>query len=151
VNWTVIGVVIGAIGIIIAVASGLSSDIDKRIEAQLKSPEFVKKVAEQVRLPFIIFDENDRVLVNSGGEDYIESISVSNDDSINIQIVVLTKRFLHIAPLLQNLDGKMQFYDPERIGQNGWKFKSFEHGYIIDHTNENLIPPPRRFRLEIIP
>ena len=151
-NWTVVGVLIAAIGTIIAIVTGVTSDINKRIEAQLRNPEFVKKVAEQVRLPFIIFDENNTELVNSGGEDYVVNFKVNVDDDGEFKdIMVTTKVFLNIPPMLQNLDGKIQFYNPERIGQRDWKFRAFYHRYVIDEYNANKKPPPMRFRLDIIP
>ena len=69
---TFIGLIIAAIGTIIAVVSGLTTSIDKRIDEKLKDAAFLKQVAKEVRLPFIIFDEDVRYLHVSEADRFIE-------------------------------------------------------------------------------
>lgn len=83
-NWTFIGIAIAAIGTILAIVTGLTSSIDKKIKNQINNPDYIRKVAEQVRLPFIIFDENERFLNVSGAEDYVEKIKVSKNEENDV-------------------------------------------------------------------
>jgi hypothetical protein len=55
VPWTIIGVILTAIGIVIAIASALTSQIDKKIESQINDPAFIQKVVERLHLPFYCF------------------------------------------------------------------------------------------------
>ncbi len=127
------------------------SFIDKRFENNVKNPEFVRMVADKVRLPFIIFDENGTFLNNSGGEDYVEAIKITRKPNKYVdEITVIGKRFLNSAPILQNIDGKIQFYDGKRVDQKNWKFKAFQYTYLVTESSPKD-EPPYRFKLEIIP
>ena len=76
-NWTIVSVLLAFCFGIFGVANYLGSNIDKQIDAKLNDPKFIKEVADKIRLPFIIFDENERVTVNSGAEEYIDSVHVT--------------------------------------------------------------------------
>jgi|SRR5208337_1297546 len=138
-----------------------SNDIDKRIEQKVSNPLFVKQIAEQIRLPFIIFDENERVTVNSGAEEYIDSINVTKKTitdrltqpyKIIDTITVECKKFLLISPVLQCITSGMPFYDAKRVGQKGWIFNVYHGGSAItDHPLSQGEPPPELFKLDIIP
>lgn len=150
-NWTFIGIAIAAIGTILAIVTGLTSSIDKKIKNQINNPDYIRKVAEQVRLPFIIFDENERFLNVSSAEDYVEKIKVLKNEENDVDaIIIVCKRFLDSAPILQSIDGKIQFHDPERVEQKSWKFKAFEYSYLVLESTKGS-KPPNRFKLEIIP
>ena len=150
-NWTFIGIALAAIGAILAIISGITSNIDKKIEQQIKNPDFIKKVAEQVRLPFIIFDENERFLNDSGGTEYVEHIKITKKGNKDIdEIIVVCTKFLDSSPILQSIDEKIQFHDPERVDQKSWKFKAFQCDYIIAESSQGA-KPPGRFKLEFIP
>ena len=151
-NWTIIGVIIAALGVILAIVTGITKDIDKKMERQINNPAFIKKVAEQVRLPFIIFDENERFLHDSGGTKYVESIKITRKENkvedID-EIIVVCKEFLDSAPILQSIDGTIQFHDAERADQKSWKFKAFHASALLLESSETK--PPERFKLEFIP
>ena len=150
-NWTIVSIAIAAIATIWAIVSGTSSNIDKKIQQQINNPDFIKKVAEQVRLPFIIFDENETFLNNSGGEEYIEEIKIKKKDDGDIdEIIVVCKKFLESSPIIQSIDEKILFHPPERAEQKNWRFKAFQHTYIITEGDQGT-KPPGRFKIEIIP
>jgi len=151
-NWTIVAIAIAAIGTIWAIISGTNSNIEKRIQEQLGDKEFIKKVAEQVRLPFIIFDENENFLNNSGADNYIESIKVIKKDNGDIdEIIIICKKFLNSPPIVQSIDDNIYFRNPERYQQKDWKLKSFQLSYFITSDVRYEDKPPSRFKIEIIP
>ncbi len=152
-NWTIAGVAVAVIGTIWAIVSGMSNSIEKQIQKQMNDPDFIKKVAEKVRLPFIIFDEDATYLNNSGGEEYIESIQVTKKDNGDIdEIVIICKKFLESAPIIQSIDEQIQFHQPERTKQTSWKVTAFQDGQNITIGRIEKGPRPlNRFKIEIIP
>ena len=150
-NWTIVGIAIAAIGTIWAIVSGTISNIDKKIEQQINNTDYIKKVAEQVRLPFIIFDENETFLNNSGGEEYVEEIRITKkvDGDVD-EIIVVCKKFLESSPIIQSIDEKIFFHQPERAEQKNWKFNAFQYTYFTAKGDQGT-KPPSRFKIEIIP
>lgn len=128
----------------------LGNNIDKKIEDKFNDPNFIRQVANKIRLPFIVFDENNKYIIELGGEEYIESIKINKNEKKEINdIIVNSKMFLNTPPILQNIGGQMQFYEPQRIGQKGWQFKAFSFDYVV--SDYSGTPPPLIFKLDIIP
>jgi hypothetical protein len=99
-----IGMILGVI-VSILVVIGL---MDKRIENKLHDPEFISKVADEVKLPFVIFDENNSIVVDNGAMNIIEKISINRKDRRSISEIIITpKKYLAIAPILESLDPKI--------------------------------------------
>lgn len=147
--WPIIGLILTVIGIILTIVTALTGSIDRKIDEKIKNPEFMKQVASQLRFPFIVFDDDENVLYNSETEPYIEAPKVLKEKGEVKEVVITGKRFLSAAPILQALDGKIQFHDPERIGQASWRYKAFHYEYAVASKEEGR--PADRFKLEVIP
>ena len=74
--WTVFGVIIAVISLMFAIFVHLNKSLDKKIENKLKDPGFIQKVAKEVRLPFVIFDDEKSIIADTGAMDHIEDIEV---------------------------------------------------------------------------
>lgn len=160
-NWTIVSVILAFFFGVFAVANYLSSNIDKQIEVKFNDPVFISRVAEQVRLPFIIFDENERVTVNSGAEEYVESVKVvrktitgrtTEPFEIIGTIKIVCKKFLLTQPVIQCLTSGVAFHDAKRVGQRDWEFTVYHGGQALtDSPLSQGDPPPELFKLDIIP
>lgn len=160
-NWTIVSVILAFSFGIFGVANYLSSNIDKQIEDKFNDPIFIRQVAEQIRLPFMIFDENERVTVNSGAEKYVESVKIirktitdrtTEPFDIIDTITIVCKKFLLIQPVIQCLTSRMAFHDAKRVGQRDWEFTIYHGGLnITDHPLSQGEPLPELFKLDIIP
>jgi len=141
-----IGMILGVI-VSILVVIGL---MDKRIENKLHDPEFISKVADEVKLPFVIFDENNSVVVDNGAMNIIEKISINRKDRRNISEIIITpKKYLAIAPILESLDSKIEFQDPIRGNKFDFIYKRVE-GTVTWVNNYASTPPKSKFRLQVI-
>ena len=52
----------------------MQSRIDKKIDDKINNPNFIKKLANEARLPFLIFDENNKILADYGAYQYLKKI-----------------------------------------------------------------------------
>lgn len=145
---TIISIMIGVVGCILAVFFYMNDSINKRIERTINDPKFIKKVADDIRLPFLIFDENERYLIDNGASKIIEKIKVVKENGKAIKkIVVSPNRLLPIAPILMSFDGEPEFEEPQKGEKFDWVYTVIERdswGYASGK------PPVKRFRLEII-
>ncbi|MDZ7698525.1 MAG: hypothetical protein U5R49_16895 [Deltaproteobacteria bacterium] len=62
----VIGVILSIGSLMFAVFVHLNSTIDRKIEKKLNDEVFIRKVANEVRLPFVIFDEGKSIIADIG-------------------------------------------------------------------------------------
>jgi hypothetical protein len=160
-NWTIVSVGVAFFLCVFGVANYLSNSIDKQIEAKFSDPKFIKEVADKIRLPFVIFDENERVTVNSGAEEYIDSVLVTKktitDNTVQPYKIIDTikvkcKSFMSTSPVLQCITGRMQFYDAKRVDEKDWIFTVYHGGqFIVTESLSQGEPPPELFKLDIIP
>lgn len=149
---TLIGIIIGAVGCILAVFFYMNDSIDKRIENTINHPDFIKKVADEIRLPFLIFDENGTFQTDSGGATaYIEKIEPFEEEQKFSGFIVFPKVFLKEPPILQSINKGFQFATPKRINTMDWKYRipKFE-GTVWADTGKYDEPPAKFFKLEII-
>jgi hypothetical protein len=56
-SGTIISIIVTVFAAVITIFFYMNDSIDKRIEKAINHPDFIKKVAEQTKLPFLIFDE----------------------------------------------------------------------------------------------
>ena len=86
---------IGGVAGAVAAAYGVIRFIDSRIEKKIGDESVIKKIASRVR-PAVIFDENDSILVDQGGMEFLESIHVTHDenDRTPSEIAVVPKKHL---------------------------------------------------------
>jgi len=141
-EWLII--VIGVIGGIY----GLRSYIVSVVEDRMKEPEFVLRVAEEIKKPTAIFDQNESILVDGGAMNYIKSIKVHMGDGNEPERIVVSPNIhLQVAPLLESLD--VDFYIEAKRGEKfDWVYTL---GSVIRIVSESSADPPteKRFRLEI--
>ncbi|MHB8770206.1 MAG: hypothetical protein ACYC7J_04340 [Syntrophales bacterium] len=150
--WTALSAIIGILALMFAVFIQLNSSIDKKIEEKLKNPEFIQMIAREVRLPFVVFDENNSIIVDSGAMDYIEKIEIKKEDRQEVsEIIISPKKYLAVPPILENLDAYMAFEMPTRGNRFDLIYKKAEteevkwgDGRPIDKR------PKKKFRLQII-
>jgi len=113
--WTLLGVIVGTISLMFAVYVQLSSSIEKKIENKINDKVFIRKVANEVRLPFMIFDEEKSILADIGAMDHIDAIEVRKGKRQEVsEIIVSPKRFMAVAPILESFDPRIEFEDPVR-------------------------------------
>jgi hypothetical protein len=133
----------------------LQADIKTQIDEQLNNPLILEKIAKQIKPPFLIFDENERVIYNDGGEEYIDldNIKIKFDKRMKMieAIIITTKKFLNIAPILSSIDSGVYVHDAERIDIYTWEYRivKIDVEYSI-RSNKNMKIPAGRYRLEII-
>lgn len=146
----VIGTIVGLLGFIFAVYIQITGTIDKKIEDKLQDPKFISKVADEVKLPFVIFDEDNSIVVENGAMNIIDKISVNKKGTNDFsEIVVSPKKYLAIAPILESLDPKIEFQDPIRGTKYDFIYKRVVMGAVWANTYETK-PPKSKFRLQVI-
>ena len=66
-SGTLISILVAVIGCILAIFFYMNDSLDRRIGRAVNNPDFLKKVADVSRLPFLLFDENGTFQTESGG------------------------------------------------------------------------------------
>jgi len=134
----------------------LNSYIEKKIEDQIQNPKFIDKLANKIMMPFIIFDENERILSTSTPgiyEEYIKKIAVEKDNNGEIvAITIFPKKFLQVAPIIESLDAPLEFAKAIPVNQIDWKYRIKQKNYLcfkVKSENPGEITE-RRFRITII-
>jgi len=148
-----IATIITTVAAVIAIGGFLYTTIDKKIENKLNQPEFIRKVASEMRIPSLIFDESERIVYDMGACEFIniDKIKVKKNSNSDIEeIIISSKSFLKMAPILTSIDSEIYFDTPERVKPYDWKYKTLEGPAFIvaeGFQREKII---MRFRLEII-
>jgi hypothetical protein len=145
-SWGMLGVIVAIAIFLASIFYGALSSVDKKIDAKLQEPLFLKKLASQIRLPFLIFDEEKRYLADDGALDIIKNIEIIRDGRDIKQIIITPKRFLAVAPILESLDPDVQFEDAERGKELDWVYKT----NLPETTWGRTKAPKKRFKLQII-
>lgn len=149
--WAVISVVVGIIALMFAVFLQLNSSIDKKIENKLKDGEFISKVAREVRLPFLIFDEEKSIIVDVGAMNHIDSIEIHKGERQEVsEIIISPKKFMAVAPILESLDAQIEFENPIKGNKFDFIFKRVKMDTVWGNTYESGKPPKRKFRLQLV-
>ena len=147
---TIVVSVFTIIGVVLSTALWMQNRIDRKIEEKIKEPSFVKKIADEVRLPFVIFDDNNRVIADYGAYQYLNEIHVLKDkDKKLTAIEIKPKQFMSTPPIVENINGSLDFFEPERQEQITWKINinSINTDSII--TDQNHTEPVYKFKLTI--
>lgn len=145
--YTVVGIIVSIAAIFTTILIHVNSSIDKKLEAKLNEPGFIRKVAAQARLPFLVFDEHERYLLDTGASKFIAKINVVKEPGASIkQIVVSPNKLFPIAPVLQSFPGGPEFQEAEKGERYDWVYKTIDRS-VWGYDGK---PPVRRFRLEII-
>ena len=120
----IISIIVGVVAIILTIFIYMNDSLNKRIENAVNHPDFIKKVADQSRLPFIIFDKNGTFQTESGGATaYIEKIEPFSENKRFSGFVVYPKVFLNNPPVLQAINNDFQFASAKRVNTIDWKYR----------------------------
>lgn len=114
--------VIGILAGIFAVIYIVDAYIDKKIDRAIASPAYLKRVAAQVR-PSVIFTSAERIVADMGGLARIDSLRVvAADNGLPERIVVVTKEWNGLAPILTGGDETIyEIYERQEAG-NRWEY-----------------------------
>jgi len=123
--------------------------LDKTITDKIKDPKVIRKLVEQVRIPFLIFDENSTYIVDAGGANFIERINISKDGR-NIKKITLTlKQKMPVAPILISLNNDVQFFPATPGRESEWEYRTLQFETKWANTYKEA-PPPKLFKLDIL-
>lgn len=149
-TWTIIGALVAIVALLFTITSYLISSLDKKMEEKISDPNFIKQLAKEIRLPFLIFDENNVVLSDVGGYELLESFEIIKNEKGDISEIRITpKSYLATAPILEIIGTNMNFLEPKRIENISWLFE-VDTGYGGFLVTESYKDPIRKFRLTII-
>jgi len=98
--WSLVGVAV----LILTLVSGIFlayRHIDDRVDSIVYSDEFISELGSKVR-PFVIVNSNNSILLDSGGLEYIEKVTVlSGTDNTRAPIIIVTpKNYMVHPPIL---------------------------------------------------
>lgn len=149
--WTIIGGTATIIVAMFTIFSYYNSSIEKRIDSKLNDPTFLRKVADEVRFPFVIFDEDKSVIVHANTMKHINKIEIYKEERQEVSRIVITpNQYMAIPPVLESLNAQMEFEDPVRGEGFAFVYKRVEMQDVWANTYASGKPPKRRFRLQII-
>ena len=137
---------------LIAIYSYFNNTINDKIEQKLKDPEFIRKVADEVRLPFVIFDENKTVSVDTGAMKYIVDFEIKKGETQEIsEIIISPKSFMALPPLLESIDAKeIEFEKPKRGNKFDLIYKTVRYDSGWGKMLSEGSKPQLRFRLQLV-
>lgn len=141
-----------AIVVLVVALYGLNSYLDSRIDSKINHPDFLKKVADETRLPFLIFDSKGTFQTESGGATtFIERIEPFKEKDRFSGFIVYPKKFLKDAPILQAINSNIPFVKPKRVNTIDWQYRIPEFkGTMWGDAGQYDEQPARLFKLEII-
>jgi hypothetical protein len=114
-SGTLLGAFISIIAIMVTIVLYMNDSLDKRIQAAVNHPDFLKKVADESRLPFLIFDAKGTFQTESGGAtSLIEKIEPVKEKERFAGFILYPKRFLKDAPILQAINADIPFIKPKK-------------------------------------
>lgn len=140
------GEMIAVLAVMIMVYFTLDNKIDKKVEEKFKDQVFINKLAEEIKFPFVIFDEDNSVVVDAGAMSIIEKITI---DKKGGSITVTPKKYLAIAPILESLNPAIIFQDPIRGNKFDFIYKRLEVATAWANTYTTK-PPKSKFRIQVI-
>ena len=152
---TIISIIVAVLGCVLAIFFYMNDSLDKRIAKAINHPEFIENVAEQTKLPFLIFDEEGTFQSETAGaSSLIEKIEPFTEKDSNGKerfagFIVYPKKFFNNPPILQAINNKAVFSIPKKINKFDWKFRIPEwHGAEWGGSYDE--PPAKLFKLESI-
>ncbi|HMO52796.1 MAG TPA: hypothetical protein PKE26_16630 [Kiritimatiellia bacterium] len=133
---------------------GVIAWLDNRIESTIQKPEFISRIAAQIR-PSAIVDGKGSVIADMGAMKYLDQITVSQDKRLIITVV--PNRHLSVAPIVTPLDNTAVLESAVRGEKFTWIF-TFRIGgmwVMSDDAPSAMSPfggasPENRYRIEIL-
>jgi hypothetical protein len=149
---TLISIIVAVVGCVLAIFFYMNDSLDKRIDKAVNHPDFLKKVADESRLPFLIFDENGTFQTESGGATaYIDKIEPFKEEQRFSGFIIYPKTFLKNAPILHTINNDIFFAKPKRINTIDLKYRIPEfQGTVFANAGQYDEPPAKLFKPEII-
>ena len=134
-------------GLFLAIYS-LGFYMDQKIEKKISNPEFIREIASKIR-PSVIFDSKETILVDMGGMQYIETISVETDNSPRNpkKIIVTPKAYMAHAPIITSIGIYKYIFRAERGKNLNWEYTLDP---AVQWGTRGKLPLPQ-FRLEVVP
>ncbi len=120
--------------------------IEYRVQSSVNSPEFLDNLSRRIR-PYVIFDENESILVDMGGMDYLERIEVRKDKDGGFgprTIIVTPKEHLAQAPLVERVGAGDIDFKSRRGKGHQWIYECYINEYSA--SMDEVV----RFRLYIL-
>ena len=127
----------------------VTSNLDKTITNKINDPNFLEKIAKNVRLPFLIFDENETYIVDGGAADLIKKINVIKKGGQIIKIVLASNKKMPVPPILISLNNNIQFYQAEAKKEFVWEYRTLQFEMVFIDTPKEK-PPSKLFKLDIL-
>jgi hypothetical protein len=149
-TWAIVVGSFTIIGVIITVLILFYNSINSKIEEKINDPNFVKKVASEIQLPFLIFDESERIIYDNNAYNLINSIKVEKQKEEIVSITIFPKAFMQIPPIIESVNSDLNFDEPERVNQIDWRFKVNTAGgaaFVVIDSHKKLI---KKFKLTLI-
>ena len=123
--------------------------IDWRVEEKIYGDKYLREIAVNLR-PFVIFNENNSILIDEGAMQYIEKIRVIQGELSGLQlplkIIITPKEPLRRDPVLSCLNDTMDIIQKRGEG--------FDYIYELKHpillATEDTVDITRHFKLEIL-
>ena len=135
------------VGFVLALIA-LNVHVEGIVEKKIHDPDMIEKVKAQIR-PMVVFNQNESILIDTGGMQYIERIRIKLDQKKETpeEIIVTPKNFLAIAPILESFDDDFVI-NSERGKEFQWIYKLSPINHIVFESA--IRSGVNRFRLEII-
>jgi len=149
---TLISIILAMVGCILAVFFYMNDSINQRIEKTVNHPDFIKKLANELKLPLLIFNEDGTFQSETGGAtEFIDKIEPFIEDNRHSGFIVYPKKILGNAPILYAINRNILFTKPKRINTIDWQYRipKFQ-GNSWANSGKYDEPPEKLFRLEII-
>jgi len=148
---TNIGLVVTILAAVFTMFTYFTNSIEAKIEGKLKDPVFLRQIVSRIRLPFIIFDENESILVDTGAMKYIDAIEVIRDKDNDIRdIKISPKTFMALTPIIESLNSEIEFLNPERGKKFDLIYKAVWPSILISKDFPEGKKTALSFKLEII-
>lgn len=148
--YAVFSLIIGVLAILVTIIIQVNSSVDRKIEARLRDPTFIRKVAAEVRLPFLIFDEDRRYLADTGASELVQNIRITKDGRDIKAITITPKKFLPVPPILESYDRDIGFEEAKQGQGFEWIYTTILPETTWAKTYPSGKAPRKRFKLEII-
>lgn len=116
--------------VIIGFYMGADNYINNQIDDKINDPKYLSVLSEKLR-PFSIVNESGTVIRDHGGISYIHSpnITKGEDGDIN-KIIIKTKKYLEVAPLLFFMGSPDYTYQSSRTSTDTWTYDVKSPSYL---------------------
>ncbi|MEA2076957.1 MAG: hypothetical protein U9O95_02955 [Candidatus Marinimicrobia bacterium] len=150
--FTIVVTIVTLFGAIIGVIFLINGQVKEQVKRIASSDQFLEELSSKIN-PYMIFNENNSILVDMGGGKYINEIIVEKDTfwaeevgEITNKITIIPNQLLSTAPLLKCIDsGDTYTIKVERGPKFNWI-------YTLDLSGDMIFPRPiNKFRIDIIP